>query len=31
VRLERMEDLSYVVGLARQALERQLGDETAAE
>ncbi|WP_221031658.1 GmrSD restriction endonuclease domain-containing protein [Actomonas aquatica] len=29
VRLERMEDLAYVVGLARQALERQLGDEPA--
>lgn len=31
VRLERMEDLPYVVGLARQALERQLGDDSDAE
>ena len=28
VRLERIEDLPYVLGLVRQALERQLGDET---
>lgn len=30
VRLTSIEDLSYVVGLARQALERQLGQEEAA-
>lgn len=30
VRLNRLEDLSYVVGLARQALERQLDQEEAA-
>ncbi len=28
VRLERMEDLPYVVGLVRQALEKQLGDDS---
>jgi predicted transport protein len=31
VRLERMEDLPYVVGLVRQALERQLGEETDSQ
>lgn len=30
VRLSRIEDLSYVVGLARQALERQMDQEEAA-
>lgn len=30
VRLDRMEDVPYVVGLARQALERQLDEEDAA-
>jgi predicted transport protein len=27
VGLERLEDLVYVIGLVRQALERQLGEE----
>jgi predicted transport protein len=27
VRLEKPEDLTYIVGLVRQALEKQLGEE----
>ena len=30
VGLDRAEDIPYVLGLARQALERQFGDETEA-
>ena len=29
VRLEKQEDLTYIIGLVRQALEKQLGDEEA--
>ena len=31
VRLEKLEDIPYVIGLIRQALERQLGDEQEQE